>query len=50
MDNAWHFSSIIRLILKFLGVLITIVLLLFGIVYWIVFKKKDDWVLDKIQT
>ncbi|HEV8515212.1 MAG TPA: AsmA-like C-terminal region-containing protein [Cyclobacteriaceae bacterium] len=36
-------------VLKWLGIAMAIVLLLFGIVSWVVFKNKNAWLLDEIQ-
>lgn len=36
-------------VLKWLGIAMAIVLLLFGIVSWVVFKNKNAWLLNEIQ-
>lgn len=42
-------TTLLRL-LKVFGILLAILFLLFGIVSWVVIKKKNDWLLSQIQT
>ena len=50
MAKRWGFFVLLFRILKILGLIVAALFLLFGIVTWIVFEKKNDWLLSKIQS
>jgi AsmA protein len=45
-----HFLPILKRTLKYLGIALAVIFLVFGIASWIVFEKKDDWLLHEIQN
>lgn len=50
MVKARRLSTIALRILKIFGMVAAVILILFGIATWIIFEKKNDWVLNQIQT
>jgi hypothetical protein len=49
MDIAGFFQTKLWRLLKWLGTAMVILLLLFGITSWVVFKNKNAWLLNEIQ-
>src|SRR6478609_2516755 len=43
-------ASVLFRILKIFGIVFLVIFVLFGTVSWIVFKKKNDWLLEQIQS
>lgn len=37
-------------ILKYLGIFVALLLLLFGLITWVVFQNRNDWLLEQIQS
>lgn len=42
--------AILKQVLKYAGITVSVILLLFGIVSWVVVKNKNDWLLRQIQS
>lgn len=42
--------SIVTRILKFFGITLAILFILFGVLSWVVVQNKNDWLLDQIQS
>src|SRR5580765_2714420 len=49
MRTAGFFKTKVWRILKWFGITMAVVFLLFGIASWIVFKNKNAWLLEEIQ-
>jgi len=50
MDSPGFFKTKLWQVLKWFGVGVAIMFLLFGIVSWVVFEKKNAWLLSEIQS
>lgn len=50
VKKSWYFPSILRRILKYVGITMAVIFLLISIISWVVVKKKNDWLLDQIQS
>jgi uncharacterized protein involved in outer membrane biogenesis len=49
MAKMQGFPTILKRILKYLGIALAVIFLLISIVSWIVIEKKNDWLLGEIQ-
>lgn len=45
-----RFVLVLLRVLKFFGIALAVIFILFGILSWVVVQKKNDWVLNQIQS
>ena len=50
VKKTWHFPSILVRVLKYFGIAMVVIFLLFSIASWIVIEKRNDWLLSQIQV
>ncbi len=50
MTGSWHFPPRLLRVLKIVGIIGVIVFIVISAISWVVVKKKNDWLLNQIQS
>lgn len=50
INRSWHSSPTLKRILKYLGISAIAFFLIISLISWVVVRKKNDWLLDQIQS